>query len=104
MARVLRLGNLVGTSEKVRTCRVTVQSQPVRIAFFAVASFPKEEAHLGSFVPKYPTVETWAWARNGRWYAGRIWGRRSCGAMSTASTLHHRKDQLFSKLFHLEAR
>jgi len=31
--------------------------QPVPIAFSAVASFPKEEAHLGSFVPKDPIAE-----------------------------------------------
>lgn len=36
---------------------MTVQSQPVRIAFSAVASFPKEEVHLGSFVPKDPIAE-----------------------------------------------
>jgi hypothetical protein len=42
---------------KARTCRVTVQSHPVRIAFSAVASFPKGEVHLGSFVPKYPIAE-----------------------------------------------
>jgi hypothetical protein len=40
--------------QKARTCRVTAQSQPVRIAFSVVASFPKEEVHLGSFVPKDP--------------------------------------------------
>jgi hypothetical protein len=42
---------------KARTCRETIQSQPVRIAFSAVASFPKEEVHLGSFVPKDPIAE-----------------------------------------------
>ena len=42
---------------KARSCRAIVQSQSVRIAFSAVASFPKEEVHLGSFVPNDPIAE-----------------------------------------------